>query len=136
MSAKIQKIGQQKIGQKAAQTAEAGQTLSKAVIRAADLLKLPQTVLADVLGVSEATASRLVTGQYLLKPTHKREWEFALLFVRFFRALDAILGHGEQARLWLNGPNTALGDRPINLLRTAAGLVHVVDYLDAYRGRL
>jgi len=111
-------------------------TVSKAVVRAAGLLQLKQTVLADILGISGATASRLVAGKYQLEPARKREWEFALLFVRFFRSLDAILGHGAQAQTWLHSPNAALGARPIELVRTAEGLIRAVDYLDAYRGRL
>jgi uncharacterized protein (DUF2384 family) len=113
----------------------AAQTLSKAVTRAAQLLGIAQTLLASILGVSPATASRLVAGSYHLQ-SNRKEWEFALLFVRIFRSLDAILGHGEQARRWLNGPNLALGARPIDLLGSTEGLVRVLHYLDAHRGRL
>jgi uncharacterized protein (DUF2384 family) len=111
-------------------------TVSKAVVRAADLLKLNQSTLADVLGISPATASRLKSGAYALQPTRKREWEFALLFVRLYRALDAIVGAGEAAQAWLRGPNAALGGRPVDLIRSAEGLVRVVHYLDAHRGRI
>ena len=111
-------------------------TVSKAVVRAADLLGLNQSTLADVLGISAATASRLKSGAYALQPSRKREWEFALLFVRLFRALDAIVGPGDAAQAWLRGPNLALGSRPVDLIRSAEGLVRVVHYLDAHRGRL
>src|SRR3954469_16271939 len=59
-------------------------TLTKAVVRAAVFLGRSQAALAEVLGVSGATASRLVSGRYALQPTRRREWEFALLFVRLF----------------------------------------------------
>jgi uncharacterized protein (DUF2384 family) len=111
-------------------------TLSKAVVRAAQLLRLRQSTLAGILGISAATASRLVAGKYRFHPSRRHEWEFALLFVRFFRALDAILGHGAQAQAWLHGPNTALGAAPVDLITKPQGLVRVVDYLDAFRGRL
>jgi hypothetical protein len=115
----------------------AGATLSKAVIRAAELLALRQTIVADVLGVSEPTVSRLFSGVYKLDAGRKREWEFALLFVRLFRSLDAILGHGEEARQWLQGPNRAFaGERPVELIRHAQGLIRVLNYLDAARGRI
>jgi uncharacterized protein (DUF2384 family) len=117
-------------------TATAPTTVSKAVVRAAGLLGLNQSTLADVLGISPATASRLKSGAYALQPTRKREWEFALLFVRLYRALDAIVGAGEAAQAWLRGPNTALGGRPVDLIRSAEGLVRVVHYLDACRGRV
>ncbi len=115
---------------------EAGPTLSKAVIRAAGLLGFNQAAVAEILGVSTATASRLHAGTYMLEPDRKKEWEHALLFVRLFRSLDAILGHGEKARLWLTGENRALNAPPADLIRTTEGLVRVVHYLDAYRGRV
>lgn len=73
-------------------------TVSRAVTRAADRLRLNQATLAEILGISHSTASRLVSGTYLLQPSRKREWEFALLFLRLFRSLDAMLGHERQAR--------------------------------------
>jgi transcriptional regulator with XRE-family HTH domain len=119
----------------AAPDAEA--TLSKAVRRAADLLGLTQATLADVLGVSPATASRLCAGSYALSAQRRREWEFATLFVRLFRSLDAIVGHGPEARQWLQGPNLAFNEeKPVVLIRTAEGLVRVLHYLDATRGRI
>jgi uncharacterized protein (DUF2384 family) len=116
-------------------TESAQRTLSKAVTRAAGLLGLSQATLASILGVSPATASRLVAGMYQVQPNRK-EWEFALLLVRIFRSLDAMIGHGEQAHKWLNGPNLALGARPIDLLGSSEGLIRVLHYLDAHRGRI
>lgn len=115
---------------------EPGPTLTKALVRAADLLGLSQAALADVLGASRATVSRLVRGAYTLDPGRRKEWELALLFVRVFRSLDAVAGHGERARAWMSGPNLALGGRPVDLIRSAEGLVRTVQYLDAARGRI
>ncbi len=110
-------------------------TVSKATVRAAHVLDLAQSELAGILGVSRATASRLVAGKYQLEP-HRKEWELALLLIRLFRSLDAIAGHGEDARAWLRGPNAALGGPPAELIGSAEGLVRVVQYLDANRGRV
>jgi transcriptional regulator with XRE-family HTH domain len=110
-------------------------TLTKAVVRAANLLALSQAALAQVLGVSGATVSRLVAGHYTLQPTRKREWEFALLFVRLYRSLDAIVGNERDAQTWLRHENLALGARPLDLIRGAEGLVRVLQYLDARRSR-
>jgi len=115
---------------------QAGPTLSKAVIRAAEKLGFNQAALADTLGVSRASASRLNSGAYVLDPARKKEWELALLFVRMFRSLDAILGHGEKARQWLGNDNLALNGRPADLVRSTEGLIRVIHYLDAYRGRV
>jgi transcriptional regulator with XRE-family HTH domain len=111
-------------------------TLSKAVVRAARLLAVSQAELASVLGVSRATASRLFASRYLLSPSHGKEWELGLLFVRLFRSLDAVAGHGDEARAWLRGENRALAGRPIELMASAEGLVRVIGYLDSVRGRV
>lgn len=112
-----------------------GTTLTKAVMRAASHLGLSQSLVATVLGVSAASVSRMAGGQYVLD-SHRKEWEFGVLFVRMFRSLDAILGHGEQARTWLHEDNLALGGKPVELMRSTEGLVRVVHYLDAIRGRV
>lgn len=111
-------------------------TLGKAVSRAGELLGLSQQSLATILGVSRPTVTRLVRGRYLLSRHRAHEWEMATLFVRLFRSLDALVGHGETARTWLTGPNTDLGARPIELILSAEGLVRVLHYLDAHRGRI
>jgi transcriptional regulator with XRE-family HTH domain len=110
--------------------------LSKAVVRAAGLLGLTQRDVSAALGVSEATASRLFAGKYLLSPDRAKEWELARLFVRMFRSLDALWGHEDAARTWLGSDNLALAARPRDLLRSVEGMVRVVTYLDAARGRL
>ena len=110
--------------------------LSKAAVRAARLLDLTQREVSAALGVSEATASRLFAGKYLLSPDRSKEWELARLLVRLFRSLDALWGHEETARTWLSSENLALAARPRDLLRSVEGMVRVVAYLDAARGRL
>ena len=110
--------------------------LTKAVVRAAELLSFSQRELAHILGVSEATASRLCGGTYELSAGRTKEWELALLLVRLFRSLDALWGHEEAAHTWLTTDNLALGARPVDLVSSVEGLVRVVDYLDNARGRL
>ncbi|HEX7329092.1 MAG TPA: antitoxin Xre/MbcA/ParS toxin-binding domain-containing protein [Casimicrobiaceae bacterium] len=116
--------------------ADESAVLSRSTLRAAQLLGLSQRTLARVLGISDATASRLFAGRYLLSRDRAKEWELALLFVRLFRSLDALWGHGDAARTWLASENIALGAAPIELLGSIQGLVRVVEYLDSARGRL
>ena len=111
----------------------AAAVLSKAVARAAERLNISRSLLAHILGVSPSTVTRLYAGDYQLEPRRK-EWEFALLFVRLFRSLDSIVGAEDTARKWLNSENRALNARPIELIRHTEGLVRVVHYLDASRG--
>ena len=119
----------------APRSADKAAVISKAVINAAERLGLSQARLAQVLGVSTSTVSRLHTGSYLLSP-EKKEWEFAVLLVRLFRSLDAIVGGiAEDARRWINSNNHALADKkPVELILSTEGLVRVVNYLDARRG--
>jgi hypothetical protein len=115
---------------------QAALTLSKAVVKAAELLQLRQMSLAKILGLSAPSVSRLHAGTYLLSPARGKEWELALLFVRVFRCLDAVLGHGEAAKKWLKGKNLALNGCPAELMETTEGLIRVLHYLDAHRGRI
>lgn len=115
---------------------EPAAVLTKAVTRAAALLDLTQRQVADTLGLSGPTASRLFSGKYRLSESRAKEWELAVLLVRMFRSLDALWGHEETGRAWLRAYNTALGAAPLELMRSATGLVRVVDYLDHARGRI
>ena len=109
--------------------------LTKALVRAARALELSQARVAATLGVSTPTVSRMFSEKYLLDPQRK-EWELAALFVRLVRSLDSIVASDEKARAWLNSENRALGARPVDLLARAEGLVRVLHYLDAARGRV
>jgi transcriptional regulator with XRE-family HTH domain len=116
--------------------AEAAAVLTRATVRAARFLAIAQGELAEIIGVSAATLSRLANGQKYLEPGSK-PWQLAALFVRLFRSLDAIVGSDDAAaRTWLRSENVALGGVPLALIREPAGLVRTVDYLDAARARI
>lgn len=120
----------------AASAPDAAAVLSKAVVRAAERMKLSQAQLARALGLSPATASRLHAGTWRLSPDSK-PWELAALLVRVYRSLDAITGGKLDAmRAWLHSDNTALGGEPAKLLGSVEGLIHVLHYLDASRSRI
>lgn len=113
-----------------------GLVLSKATTRAAELLGLSGAALSKVLGSSESSVSRLLRGTRALSPQSK-EGELALLLVRLYRSLDALVGNDAQARqAWLNTHNRALNGRPSELILSAQGLVTTVAYLDAMRAPL
>jgi hypothetical protein len=109
--------------------------VTKGVLRAAERLELSNRVVATVLGVSEATVSRMGAGAYQVEPGSKA-YELAVLFLRLFRSLDAIVGGDTAvARAWLQNENTVLKAAPIALIGSVTGLVHVVAYLDDRRAR-
>ena len=109
--------------------------LTKAVLNAAERLGLRNRQVAAMLGTSEASISRL-QGSRGLDPGSK-EGELALLFLRVYRSLDALMGGDDaRARAWLHADNDHLRGVPADRLRSVEGLVDVVQYLDAMRGRL
>jgi hypothetical protein len=113
--------------------AEAAAVVTKGVMRAAARLELSNRVVAATLAVSEATGSRLGAGTYQLDPGSK-PYELAVLLLRLFRSLDAIVGGDVAvARAWLRNPNLALGATPIAQIESVMGLVNVVAYLDHRR---
>jgi hypothetical protein len=116
--------------------ADPARVLTKAALRAADILEIPQRTLADIIGVSASTISRAANGGVPVDPDSKAG-ELAKLWVRVFRSLDAIVGSNDvAARAWLNSANAAFaGEKPIDRLRSAEGLIHVLHYLDTSRGR-
>lgn len=112
------------------------QVLTKATLRAAEILGLNQATLATVLGVSAASVTRMRAGQYQLEKNSKG-WELATLLVRLYRGLDAIMASDEAAlRVWMQGPNTDLHAAPAALITNITGLVQTVAYVDAHRARV
>ena len=60
-----------------------------------------------------------------------------MLLLRLYRSLDTLVG-GDQAkaRSWLHADNAHVGGIPARRILTIEGLVDVVGYLDALRGKL
>jgi antitoxin Xre/MbcA/ParS-like protein len=116
-------------------TPDPGRVLAKATLAAARRLELTNRDLAKILGISEASVSRL--GQERTCRAGGREAELAALFVRLFRSLDALMGGNEaQARAWYHSRNLHLGGVPAERVQSVEGLVDAVQYLDAMRGKL
>lgn len=110
-------------------------TLGKATLRASAQLGLSQKDLALILGISEATASRLHKGR-VIDPRSK-EGELALLLLRVYRSLRTLVGgKPDAAHSWMHAANDHLNGTPAALARTTTGLVAVADYLDGMRGKL
>jgi len=72
-------------------------------------------------------------GEYFFEPGQK-PFELAILFVRFYRSLDGIVGGDDKvAAEWLKNKNTVLDGIPLEIIQTIAGLGNVIQYLDSRR---
>lgn len=125
------------VSRKPGLSADSAQVLTKAALRAAEVLDVPQRTLAEIIGVSASTISRAANARAPIDPDSKAG-ELAKLWIRVFRSLDAIVGsNDEAARAWLVSANAAFaGQKPLERLRSAEGLIHVLHYLDSARARL
>lgn len=109
------------------------EVIAKALFRASAYLGLSNRSLSRILGLSEASVSRMSSGAYLLTAPDKA-FDLAVMFLRLFRSLDAIVGGDKAAaRAWLQSEHAVLGGRPALLIESVPGLAHVVAYLDARR---
>lgn len=117
--------------------ADRSTVLTHALAETAHRLELGPTEIGRIVGVSQPTASRLLKGEYLLKESAK-EWELSAHLVRLYRSLFSLVGSDDQlAKGWLRAANNAFaGQEPIALIKRIDGLIHVCEYLDAYRARI
>ena len=110
--------------------------LTKAVSNLAKFYSLTGKDLSKIIGISESSASRISQGTKLISP-HTKEGEMALLLLRVYRSLNAMVGNNhEKAKLWLNSQNKYFSNTPIEEMKTIPGLINVLNYLDAMRGKL
>ena len=118
------------------QSDEESRVLSQAVATIAQHWRLTNEQLAEVLGVSTASVSRLRSGGFRLERGSK-PFELGQYLVRLFRGLDAIMGSDDAAaQSWLRTVNLDLGARPLDLIGSIKGLTQTCDYVDAFRARV
>lgn len=120
------------VSQRQGQRDKAG-VLTTAMLRAGELLGLKGAQLAEVIGCSEASISRMRSKEAVLRLASK-EAELAALLVRCYRSLDSLVGgEDEQRKAWMRAYNRGLGSKPCELVKQAQGLVKVAEYLDRMR---
>lgn len=105
--------------------------LTKAVSNAAKELGLSRDDLAAVIGRDRSSLSR--NG---IDPQSKAG-ELGLLVVRIYRALFVLVGDDQGAmKHWMNTENRYFNSAPRERIKKVDGLVRVVEYLDAMRGKV
>ncbi len=109
--------------------------LAKAVLNAAEQLDLKQAQLAAILGGHRTAISRLKSNPEL-DPASK-QGELALLLIRIYRALYALTGGDvDWMRHFMNTPNRVTGGVPVQQIESISGLVSVLQFVDAIRGKV
>lgn len=114
-----------------ARRSDPSEVLATALANAGKELGLTRSALAGVIGKDRTTLSR---GG--IDP-HGKAGELALLLIRAYRALFALVG-GDAAQMkhWMHTPNRHTGGVPAEQIHTVEGLMTVVHYLDAMRGKV
>ncbi|MCU7850660.1 MAG: MbcA/ParS/Xre antitoxin family protein [Candidatus Thiodiazotropha sp. (ex Monitilora ramsayi)] len=106
-------------------------TLTKALLSAGKALGLTQDDLGKVVGRDRTAFHRAG-----LDPRSK-SGELALLLVRVYRSLYVLVG-GKPGDLkhWMQTENRHIGGIPADQIKSVPGLIRVVEYLDAMRGKV
>lgn len=106
------------------------QTLTKATLRAGKALGLTQADVGAVIGRDRTSLRRGIDPD-------SKAGELAALLIRLYRSLYALVGGDADAmRHWMTTENHHTGGVPKDQILTVAGLVGVLEYVDAIRGKL
>lgn len=115
----------------AVQQTDKASVLAEAYINAGKNLGLSQADLGDIIGKDRSAISRA-----RIDPGSKAG-ELALLFIRCYRALFVLVGgNNQQMQHWMHTQNLHTGGIPAEQTKTVQGLIAVLEYLDAMRGKL
>jgi hypothetical protein len=106
-------------------------TLTKALLNAGKSLSLTQEALGQVVGRDRTAFHRAG-----IDPQSKAG-ELSLLVIRLYRSLYVLVGGKAAAmRHWMQTPNHHTGGVPAEQIKTVPGLMRLVEYLDAMRGKV
>ena len=111
----------------------AGAVLAKAAVRSAALLGLSGAALGKILGLSEATVSRIHNGERPIEPQSRRRFSSLPTRASRERYRRTSSDASSPSLDWLNAYNRAVNGVPKDMVQTAQGLVLVVSYLDGMR---
>ena len=118
------------------QAAQKEQVLTKALCHLAKNFALTGKELSEITGMSESSISRIFQGKKYIIPESK-EAELVLLLIRVYRSLNAMLGNQHaKAIAWLRSTHRYFQKPPIEEMKSISGLISVLSYLDAMRGKL
>lgn len=112
---------------------QANVVVAKALANLKDELALSNVELGNIIGIDSSTVSRFIKKGEL---NASKPREAGLLLIRIYRSLYAILGGNvKMMNHWLRTENSHVHGIPLERIQSLVGLVEVVKYLDAMRGR-
>jgi hypothetical protein len=105
--------------------------LTQALLGAGDYLGLSRAELGTAIG-----KERTVFTRGKVAPDTKAG-ELALMLIRCYRSLYALVG-GDRTQMqhWMHTRNSHTGGVPAEQVKSVQGLVRVMEYLDAIRGKI
>ena len=119
----------------AQQTPEPAAVLAKALLNAAEQLGLKQADLGAILGLDRTAISRLKQNPSL--DPNSKKGELALLVIRIARALFALTGGDKDwIKHFMHNPNKVTGGIHAKQMETIQGLIQVMQFVDAIRGKV
>ena len=107
------------------------QVLLEATLSTANHLGLTKKELSEIIHLDDRTLRR----RSGLAP-QSAEGQLALLLVRAYRSAFVLMGGEEGAKIWFATANRTLNGTPKILACRIDGLVRIVTYLDAMRGKV
>ncbi|MFV2058118.1 MAG: antitoxin Xre/MbcA/ParS toxin-binding domain-containing protein [Thiohalomonadales bacterium] len=113
-----------------AQAMDNNAVLSEALLNASKALGMTQAQVGTVIGKDRTSLNRG------LSPSSKAG-ELALLYIRCYRGLYVLIGgKPDDMKHWMRTKNRHTGGIPAQQVQSVQGLNHVLEYLDAMRGKI
>jgi len=104
--------------------------LSKSLLNAGKALGMTQTDIGNVIGKDRTSIARGIDPK-------TKAGELALLLIRCYRGLYVLVGgNSEDMKHWMHTDNRHTRGVPVKQVQNVQGLNHVVEYLDAMRGKV
>ena len=109
--------------------------LAKAIVKASEQLGLKQSEVAEAIGMHRTAFSRLKS-KPSLDPKSK-EGQLALIVIRISRALFALTGGDAYwIKRFMRNQNKMTGGIPAQQISSIEGLMSVLRFVDAIRGKV
>jgi len=106
------------------------EVLSEALLNTGKALGMTQAQVGNVIGKDRTTLGRGLSST-------SKAGELALLFIRCYRSLYVLIGgKPDDMKHWMHTKNCHTGGTPVEQVQTVQGLNHVLEYLDAMRGKI